>query len=101
MSFSPISHRDKAIQAIAFWLFAVFVCLPLWDFVLVAVYCFWPLSELLAVPRCLLAVPGMAMMLFMFRRDDGLDAMILHYAPAAVIASAFTVRVLSRWWRRG
>lgn len=86
-------------MAIAFWLFAVLVSLPLWDFMLVSVYCFWPLSELLTIYRCLPAVPGMAMLLFMFREEDGTEAMILHYLPAVAIASVLAVWVLSRWWR--
>ena len=44
MSFRPISRQDKAIEAIAVWLFAVLVFLPLWDVVLVSTFCFWPLG---------------------------------------------------------
>jgi ABC-type molybdate transport system permease subunit len=101
MSFSPMSRQDKAIQAIVLWLFAVLVFLALWDLALVSSYCFWPLSQLLELPLCLPAVPGMAIMLFLLRREDGIEANVLHYLPAVMIASAFTAWVLSRWWRRG
>lgn len=101
MNRRPLSVRDKAIQAIAVWLFAVLVFMPLRDVILVSAFCFWPLSQLLDLHWCLPAVPGMAIMLFLFRQEDSIDAKVLHYLPAVMIASVFTAWVLSRWWRRG
>lgn len=103
MNVPPPSLSEKFALAILLWLFASFVSVPLWDLADMLFHAYRDRS----LPRALVdlfLLPGGTLMglalMFGITAEHGIGSIAERYWPAVLIASAFTVFVLRRWWWR-
>jgi hypothetical protein len=100
MNFDADPLWSKALIALVLWTSLSLLSIPLWEAAWLLPHCFWPPSALLELHRCPTGLMMGMILLVWMHAEDGVGSLVARYWPAIMIASAFSIWVLGRMWRR-